>query len=116
MKAIGPYLGGRVRELTGKMVDMEMGEWGAIVAIINKLLVSLRDTRMIEQIISSSLTPVLDGALVLSGKHRSPIAHRSILATTLHYCFRLGTYLKRVNLLEVNSLAEALKVLWREEW
>ena len=86
------------------------------MTIINKLLVSLKDTQMIEQIISNSLAPVLDYALILASKQNSHIPHRSILVTTLHYCFRLGTFLKRINLIEINSLTAALTMLWREEW
>ena len=80
-----------------KMVDLNMTDWSAIVMMINKMLVNVTDRNMIGQIIGQSLTPVLDGAIILASKHRNSIPYNSIMTIALDYCFRLGTYLKRIN-------------------
>ena len=93
-----------------------MGNWSTIVTIINKLLVRGGDPQIIEKIISQSLIPVLDGGIILSSKHRDSLPYNSIMTVTLDYCYRLGTYLKRINVVERNSLGTVLNLLWNHEW
>ena len=111
-----PYLSHKIREIADKMVDLNMGNWSTIVTIINKLLVRGGDPQIIEKIISQSLIPVLDGCIILSSKHRDSLPYNIIMTATLDYCYRLGTYLKRINVVERNSLGTALNLLWNHEW
>lgn len=111
---MAPFLAGNIQSVCEKMVRLKLTEWSYIVHIINKLLVSTSDRSVIEKIIGCSLLPVLENAELLIKDNRNEACSSSspttsslpgsschqLLEITLDYCFRLGSYIRKLNQLE----------------
>lgn len=95
-----PYIMRRVDQVGEGMVKAELVHWNALTRLVSKLLVSTGDSKEIERIIKCTLLPVLQNALILSSQYRKSPNLASITRTTLMYCFRLGKYVYKLDLIE----------------